>query len=265
MSNPLFKATRDFCARLGYPLIPEWRLEKWDQSTHLAQLFGLLRIDCVLDVGANIGQYREFLRLHLEYSGEIVSFEPVQEMYDVIAKASTSDPAWSVHKLALGEADRGTAINVTAERTLSSLLPRNEQSLRAMGYDKYVRETELDRKEPVEVRRLDGVIDSIVRPERRVFLKSDTQGYDMQVIRGASGCLDRLLGIQIELPVREVYQGAGHYLECLAELTGMGFDPTAFFPVQRDRTLRIVNVDAVMIRREAAERLRAAGGVAGRP
>ena len=203
MANRLFNAARDFCARLGYPIIPEWRLEKWDQSTHLAQLFTLLGIDCVLDVGANIGQYHEFLRLHMEYAGDVISFEPVQEMYEVIASARASDPKWSVHKLALGEADRGATINVLAERTLTSLLPRNEQNLRSMGYEKYVRETELERTEPVEVRRLDGLLDSIVPAERRVFLKSDTQGYDMQVIRGASGCLDRLLAIQIELPVRE--------------------------------------------------------------
>jgi hypothetical protein len=71
--------------------------------------------------------------------------------------------------------------------------------------------------------------------------------------------------MQIELPVREVYEGAGNYLESLAELTGMGFEPTAFFPVQRDRALRVVNIDAVLIRRAEAERIRATGGIAGRP
>lgn len=265
MANQAFKAVRGLCARVGYPIIPEWRLEKWDQSSHLAQLFSLLRVDCVLDVGANIGQYREFLRLHLEYSGDIVSFEPVGEMYDEIARASAEDSRWSAHRLALGESDGPATINVLAERTLTSLLPRNEQNLRSMGYDKYVRETELDRTEDIEVRRLDGLIDQVVPAGRRIFLKSDTQGYDMQVMRGARGCLDRILAIQIELPVREVYQGAGNYLEALAELTDMGFDPTAFFPVQRDRTLRVVNVDAVMVRRDEAERLRATGGIAGRP
>jgi FkbM family methyltransferase len=186
-------------------------------------------------------------------------------MYEEIERASAGDPRWSVHRLALGEADRPATINVLAERTLTSLLPRNEQNLRAMGYEKYVRETELDRTEDIEVRRLDGLIDEVVPPGRRIFLKSDTQGYDMQVMRGASGCLDRILAIQIELPLREVYRGAGNYLESLAELTDMGFDPTAFFPVQRDRTLRVVNIDAVLIRRDEAERLHAAGGIAGRP
>jgi len=265
MANAAFKAVRTLSARVGLPIIPEWRLEKWDQSNHLAQLFDLLGIDCVLDVGANIGQYHEFLRLHLEYPGDIVSFEPVREMYDQIERASAGDPRWSVHRLGLGESNRLATINVLAERTLTSLLPRNEQNLRSMGYEKYVKETELDRTEDIDVRRLDGLIDSIVPAGRRVFLKSDTQGYDMHVIRGAAGCLDRILAIQIELPVREVYEGAGNYLESLAELTEMGFDPTAFFPVQRDRTLRVINIDAVMVRRDEAERLRATRGIAGRP
>jgi FkbM family methyltransferase len=265
MANSAFKAVRALSARVGFPIIPEWRLEKWDQSSHLARLFGLLAIDCVLDVGANIGQYREFLRLHLDYRGSIVSFEPVREMYDVIARDADADPAWSVHRLALGDSDHSATINVLAERTLTSLLPRNEESLRSMGYEKYVRETELDRTEEVEVRRLDGLIDAVATPESRIFLKTDTQGYDMQVMRGAAGCLDRILAIQIELPVREVYRGAGRYLDGLHELTDMGFEPTAFFPVQRDRTLRIVNVDAVMIRRGEAERLHAALATTGCP
>jgi hypothetical protein len=156
-----------------------------------------------------------------------------------------------------------------AERTLSSLLPRNEESLRAMGYEKYLRETEVARTEVIRVKRLDAIYDEIVPDARRVFLKSDTQGYDMAVIRGATGCLDRLLAIQVELPVREVYRGAPDYLNALAELSEAGYELTGLFPVQRDATLRVVNMDAVLLRRDAAETLRASGryapGHAGRP
>lgn len=240
--------------RLGYPVIPRWRLKKLEESTHLANLFRLLEIDCVLDVGANIGQYREFLRLHVGYTGHIVSFEPITEMYEGLERQAAGDPMWSVHRLALGDADSRATINVMAERTLSSLLPRNEGNLRRMGYDKYLRETETERTEEVPVRRLDAILDEVLPAgASRIFLKSDTQGYDMAVIRGASACLDRLRGIQIELPIREVYSGAPNYLEALTELTAMGFEVTGFVPVQRDRMLRVINVDCVMIRSAAEE------------
>jgi FkbM family methyltransferase len=261
---------REMSARAGYPIIPQWRLEKWEQSQHLRELFALLDIDCVLDVGANIGQYHEFLRLHLGYDGPVVSFEPVREMYERLVQITSGDPRWTVHRLALGSAEGTADINVLAERTLSSLLAPNAENLRSMGYEKYLRETQIARTEPVPVKRLDGICDQVLPPgARRVFLKSDTQGYDMQVIRGASGCLDRLPAIQLELPVKEVYAGAPNYLDAIAELTTMGYEVTGLFPVQRDATLRIINVDVVMIRRDVAEALRAARrhapGHAGRP
>lgn len=256
--------------RLGYPVIARWRLDKLDQSSHLRELFAMLRIDCVLDVGANVGQFHEFLRLHVGYAGRIVSFEPVREMFDRLQDAARADGAWSIHQLALGEQDCSAEIKVMVERTLSSLLPPNEERLRAMGYEKYLRETEVARTETVAVRRLDAMFPEVVpATASRVFMKTDTQGFDMAVVRGASGCLSRLPAIQVELPVREVYKGAPDFLDSLDELSALGYELTGLFPVQRDATLRVVNLDAVLIRRDDAERLRACGrcapGHAGRP
>jgi FkbM family methyltransferase len=268
--RPLADLVRKVSDRAGYPIIARWRLDKLEQSTHFGELFDMLGVDCVLDVGANIGQFHEFLRLHVGYTGCVVSFEPVREMYERLRAAARGDSAWTVHPIALGEQDGTAEIAVMAERTLSSLLPRNEESLRAMGYEKYLRETEVTRTETITVRRLDAIFDEIMPPGvSRVFMKTDTQGYDMAVVRGASGCLDRLPAIQVELPVREVYRGAPDYLRSLAELESLGYELTGLFPVQRDATLRVVNVDAVMLRRDEAERLRASGryapGHAGRP
>jgi hypothetical protein len=91
----------------------------------------------------------------------------------------------------------------------------------------------------------------------------------MAVVRGANRCLHRVPALQVEFPVREVYRGAPDYLHSLAELASMGYELTGLFPVQRDATLRVVNLDAVLARRDEVERLRAIGrhapGHAGRP
>ena len=81
----------------------------------------------------------------------------------------------------------------------------------------------------------------------------------MSVIRGAAGCLTSLLAIQVELSIRHVYSGSVPYLDALAELESMGYEVTGVFPVQRDSTLRVVNLDWVLIRRDEAERLRRSG------
>ena len=88
--------------RFGYPMMPRWRLRRLEESAHLASLLNLLRVDCVLDVGANIGQYHEFLRVHVGYEGHIVSFEPIAEMYEGLQAAAAQDDKWTVHRLALG-------------------------------------------------------------------------------------------------------------------------------------------------------------------
>src|SRR5687767_6243230 len=58
IQHGLFKAAH----ACGYTVVPNWRLDNYPQTIYLQKLFALLNIDCVLDVGANLGQYRDFLR-----------------------------------------------------------------------------------------------------------------------------------------------------------------------------------------------------------
>jgi len=58
----------------------------------------------------------------------------------------------------------------------------------------------------------------------RVFLKMDTQGYDLEVFRGTSGCIDKIQGIQSELSIQALYKNMPHYLEVLEAYEAAGFD-----------------------------------------
>jgi FkbM family methyltransferase len=86
-----------------------------------------------------------------------------------------NDPKWQGLQIALGEKSRTAAINVIPRCTvLSSLLQPIVPS-----------ETET---EQVEVKRLDELFSTLVLPisTPRVFLKLDTQGYDLKVLEGAT-------------------------------------------------------------------------------
>jgi hypothetical protein len=80
----LKSAIRTALRSLGHDLMPfpvtDWFEQKVTIGRHLPKLFSHLEINCVLDVGAHHGEFGSFLR-DIGYSGNIISFEPVQENY----------------------------------------------------------------------------------------------------------------------------------------------------------------------------------------
>ena len=58
--------------RRGYSILPTWRLEHLETSTFLGDVFRALDIRAVVDVGANLGTYRDFLREQLRFRGDII-------------------------------------------------------------------------------------------------------------------------------------------------------------------------------------------------
>ena len=245
----LKRAVERVSARLGLEIIPSWRSETLEQSRHLRHLFQQLQIDTVLDVGANAGGFWNLLRTCVDYRGQIVSFEPVPEVYEALAATAGSDPAWTGYRIALGDSEGELQINVTQKSTMSSFLSPNERMLRSHGYDDLLKVTEVLRTETVPLRTLDSVCDELFadRSDARIFLKCDTQGYDLNVISGGRRRLRSFLALQIELSIRPIYEGAPPYMAVLEHLSGCGFDITGIFPVRRDELSRIVNFDCVMI------------------
>src|ERR1700722_16419636 len=91
-------------------------------ADHLGRLFRQFDVDCVLDVGANRGQYRNFLRDTVGYEGRVVSFEPVSRNVQIMQSAAARDPGWIVHGFALGAQNGHLDINVMKSDDLSSFL-----------------------------------------------------------------------------------------------------------------------------------------------
>jgi FkbM family methyltransferase len=177
-----------------------------------------------------------------------VSFEPVSTAYAALAHDAAADLAWRGRQLALGDSDRRREINVCKRSTMSSFLHRDSDTLRRDGYSHLLQMTDVVRRETVEVRRLDSVFDNVVGDgAARVFLKCDTQGYDLQVMAGAVESFASILALQIELSFKPIYEGAPAYDEALARMRDYGFDVAGIYPVRRDELMRIVNFDCVLV------------------
>ena len=227
---------------LGYH-IGRWPPEH-SLAEHLGELFQLLAINCVFDVGAHRGEYGAFVR-ELGYAGEIFSFEPLRESFAALAACSGRDPKWTCFPFALGDAGGMLPIHVTRSRVFSSFLKPN-----AYCFDAFGERGRVERNEPVPVRRLETLFKDCLAniSEPRVFLKLDTQGFDARVVEGLGSQLERVVALQTEVSVRPIYEGMLAYGEAIQRLNEAGFELSGLFCVSRDAGLRVVEFDCVMLR-----------------
>ena len=225
-----------------------WEFRQYDPDlsldTFLWMLFERYGINCVLDVGARHGDYGILLRNN-NYRGAIASFEPVSASYRILQSASAGDPAWTTYPFALGSSPGTAEINVGTGTSYSSFLTPSAYGL----------ETNPDiapaRTETVQIRSLDELfaeVTSRIR-EPRVYLKMDTQGFDLEVIRGARQSLPQIVALQSELTLQPLYQAMDtSWIAALEEFRGAGYELSAMFAGYRDPSLRLSEMDCVMVR-----------------
>jgi FkbM family methyltransferase len=242
MVKAVKKAIVRTAALLGYHVgvLPPTAGTAQDHVALLCEKFGL---NCVIDVGAHRGEYGGLLR-QAGYTGRIVSFEPVGENFLQLQETSAKDDAWYTHHMALGDADERLEINVNVGTETSSFLKPS-----SYGQEKFRGKLGTNKTEKVEVRLLDSVIKECISgiKQPRVFLKIDAQGYDMKVIQGAEKSLPMIAGLQMELAVQRIYEGMLDYRECIEQLNRMGYLLSAVFPVRIDDSMRLIEMDCIMV------------------
>jgi len=198
-------------------------------------------IDTVIDVGANEGGYGSQLR-SLGFNGEIYSFEPVNEAFEKLNSRAAKDGKWITFNFALGAHRRRAMINVSRFSQLSSFLPASDYG--SSHWENIV----VEHSQEIEIRTLDECFrDHLLPPQRRCLLKMDTQGFDLEVFKGAGTFLSEICCMLSELSLIPIYQGAPHYLEALAAYERGGFSPSGFFPVTRNAELALNEVDCMMV------------------
>jgi len=245
--TPYRSALDTLAQRLGLRLLPTWRLKDWHAARRLGTLLRDLQIDCVLDVGANRGQYRDFLRTEVGYHGLIYSYEPQQARCDEMARRRGEDFHWQITRTALGREPGLLPLRVTEQDMFSSLLPpRTDAVAKMTGYNTTAAIEEV----PVNTLRAVWPAVRAASGATRAFLKIDTQGFDLEVLAGAGDTLAEVPLIQTELSVQPLYAGAPSYLDAIAALTGRGYVLAGLHPVSVDGA-HLVEVDGLFVRQEA--------------
>ncbi len=201
--------------------------------------FGITKI---LDVGANTGQYATELR-KIKFEGQIVVFEPISSVFEVLKKNLNADSKCSFKNFALGDKNETKTINISKNLASSSFFSRAKHLDESAKYTEYISE------EKVEIKVLDSIFDSICDSNDVVFLKLDTQGYEKNILNGAQESLKKIKGIQIELAIKPSYDGAPGFKEIYKILEDSGF---TLFSVEEgfedEKTGQLFEIDAIFFR-----------------
>jgi len=195
-----------------------------------AHLLGLRRwldragIELVIDVGGNIGQFASALR-YIGYRGDILSLEPIPDAFAALSHRMHGDERWHGMQIAIGDRVGEETLNIMAETVFSSFRPRVTQNESASDT---VREKLL-----VPVRTLESIIDemNLVSRLSRTLVKSDTQGYELSVLRGLGKYIDRVKLVQCELSSIPLYDGSPFMTEIIDFLHEHHFQSVSFAPV----------------------------------
>ena len=211
-------------------------------ATRLRQIFADYEIETVIDVGANQGQYRSFLRYQVGFKGRIESFEPIPELVEQLKRrAARDDPKWSIHPWALGAEPGDLTLNITRASTLSSF----HKPIRIE-----VRNADVVATTVVPVRTLDAEFAASEVDLRRTYLKLDTQGFDLEVLRGGAQVISTFPALQTEVSFHPFYEGMPDYKMAIAAFETYGFVVADFFLVAKDTRHRAREFDCLMVRQE---------------
>jgi FkbM family methyltransferase len=198
-------------------------------SRQIKRLLRSGEINVVLDVGAYRGDYCKMLRERVGYDGMIVSFEPSADSFRFLKATMNDDSGW--RGFGIGLSDKNTV--ATLNRYPGREMFNSVHTLRKEDAQSYNVNLAKRFSEKIRLRTIDTLWGEITEgiSSPRVFMKMDTQGHDIAVIRGATGHLRFFCGIQSELPVIEIYDGMTPMHEALAFYRKLGFVPMGFYAV----------------------------------
>ena len=153
------------------------------------------KANTLIDVGSNKGQFSLLVRKYFP-DIKIYSFEPQLNELN-IQKKILGKKNINYYNLALGGEEKISNFYITKRKDSSSILKPNQQNNINKIYD-------TSEILEINVKKLDSII-STVEISRPSILKLDVQGYELEVLKGASNILKYIDYIVTEVSFVEIY------------------------------------------------------------
>lgn len=176
----------------------------------------------IFDVGANIGQSAQKFRAMFPFA-ELHCFEPSPSVFGELKRNVGADRRTHLWNCGIGAADGRQRFFENDQSVMNSFLP--------LGSEAWVKTlAEIN----VDVQTIDHFC-AENQIETIHLLKSDTQGYDLEVLKGAEQTMraEKVNLVCMELNFADIYLGQGSFGQQYEFLTSSGFRLLAFYEMYR--------------------------------
>lgn len=196
-----------------------WTVARGASPSHYFMLnvpwFREAGIGTVLDVGAHRGEFSSAIRALLPRA-RIYAFEPLPDCCAVLSNKMRNGGGFQAFPVAIGKTHGQITLWRSRYAKSSSVLP-----MAALHKDSFPWSAE-NTPLSVEQRALDEYLGQL-QLDDKVLLKIDVQGYEAQVLRGATELLKCVACVLLEVSFRPLYQGQGTFAEIHVLLQSAGF------------------------------------------
>ncbi|MGN7818495.1 FkbM family methyltransferase [Chitinophaga varians] len=205
-------------------------------STQLVHNCGhyIRSLHTILDVGANKGQFALAVA-HRYPQARIYSFEPVPDTFSQLQQHTRKTPAIRTFNFALGSSNGSLEFFSNAYSHASSALQVSDKQIQLQP------QTAHTRRMMVPVKQLDQLPDLLLKSP--TLLKLDVQGFEQEVLRGATATLRQIDYLLFETSFIPMYNGEPLFDEMHHFVKSLGFDFIAPVGFLQSDNLQILQMD----------------------
>lgn len=214
---------------------------------YLKKLIASYKIDCVFDVGANLGQYASQLRRQVGFEGLIVSFEPTPDLAQQLQTLAATDSKWHIEPKALGSTNGNIEFQCMESSTFNSIhKPLTSTS------EKFNLQNNVQKTITVQQETLTSAFARLSKLHnfKRPMLKMDTQGHDKIVFTSGLDVVDQFVAIQSEVSFTKLYTETISYSEMIQFYEDHGFLLSALIPNNAGHFPHLLEMDCAMINKQ---------------
>jgi hypothetical protein len=151
---------------------------------------------------------------------------------------------WTIEQIALDEEGGNGYFNVMHDDQFSSLGTPNHDDVKLFHHS--------NRPEARIAVKKETLNDAFLRLKDkykfdRPFLKLDTQGFDVRILRGGRGVVSEFAGLQSELAIKKIYEESIDYRDAISFYEQLGFELSAIVPNNAGHFPQLIEMDCIMI------------------